>query len=235
MEFSIQQEELCESLGVAFADIDNNGLFDTAQIKRWLNMGKNRALSYKKWPFLEYIGSDLIDATGEYPYPTLTKTKSVFLITVAGERYVKVSYEDYLKYFEDNSSGTDRIWAEFDRTISINGNDCSVGDAIKFYSQQGVADMSGDSDTTPFDAAEPSGDEAIIKFARAIALSSDKLKNPTKARKEDLEAKEILNQIWDRIQEVKPREIRKGTPRFKRINILKGTTSRGSPDNIGRF
>ena len=43
MIFSTQQEELCESLGVAFTDIDSNGLFNTAQIKRWLNMAKDKA------------------------------------------------------------------------------------------------------------------------------------------------------------------------------------------------
>jgi hypothetical protein len=303
MTFTLLQEELCGRLGVAFADIDNNGLFDSTKIKRWLNMAKDRALSYRKWPFLEYAGSDLIDATGKYPYPTLMKTKSAFLVTVAGERYEKVRYEDYLKYFEDYSDGDDKVWAEFDRDIYINGNACSVGEAVIIYGQKGIADLdtgksgvasattashlvdatksqfvAGDvgktvwnkidntyatvtaynstsdltldtdimvsgedyvlysgSNETPFAAAEPSGDEAIIKFAQSIALNSETFKNPTKARQEEAGAMEILNAIWDRISEAKPREVLKNTPRFKKINIIRGTREKTDPNDVGRF
>lgn len=235
MIFSLQQEELCESLGVAFADIDSNGLFDSAQIKRWLNMAKDKALSYRKWPFLEATGTDLIESGGSYPYPTLAKTKSVWLITVDGERFVKISYEDYLKYLEEFSSGDNKVWSEYDRTIHINGNAVIVGNAVIMYGQIGVVDMSTGTDKTPFDEAEPSGDEAVIKFARAIALGSEKLKNPVKATKENSEAKDILDDIWNRLMENKPREVRKSRPRLKRINILTGTTRDSNRDNIGRF
>ena len=54
--------------------------------------------------------------------------------------------------------------------------------------------------STVFSFAEPEGDRAIIQLAYSYALTSDKLKNLTKARVEKAEAFEILDGIWNRIQ-----------------------------------
>lgn len=214
--------------------LSDSTFITTTNIKLWLNMAKDWALSYKKWPFLESSGSDLIDSTGAYPYPTLMKAKSAFLVTVDGKRYEKIRYEDYLRYLENYSDGTDRIWAEFDRTIYINGNACDVGDAVVIYGQIGVVDLSDDDDTTPFADAEPSGDEAIIR--RAVAVGMKKIGNmDNQALLEEAEAKAILETIWARILEVKPREVLKSTQRFNRINIINGTLRRNDPNNVGRF
>lgn len=236
MQFLDQQKEVCSEIGQDYTIIaaGTHDLYSITEIKRWINMAKDWALSYKKWPFLEAKGTDLIDATGNYPYSTLMKTKSCFLITVAGERFVKINYEDYLKYLEEFSSGDNKVWAEFDRTIYINGNACSVGDAVLMYGQIGVIDLVGDTTTTPFADAEPSGDEAVIKKAVSLALRKDK-KRLVESTRVEAEAKDILNAIWDRLQEAKPREVRKARPMFKRINIIKGTTRESNRDNIGRF
>lgn len=229
-QFSVMQTEIRDRLTI----LSTSTFITTTMIKRWLNFAKDWALSYKKWPFLEYKGTDLIDATGTYPYPTLMKTKSAFLVTVAGERYEKIRYEDYLKYLEDYSTGEDKVWAEFDRDIYINGNACSVGDAVCIYGQKGETDLSDDTATTPFAVAEPSGDEAICE--RAIYLALKKLPGMTQdARDAKQEAKDILDEIWNRIVEAKPREVLKGRQRFRKINILRGTSSESSANDIGRF
>lgn len=233
MEFSVMQTEVCDELGISYTDIATNKLFSLTKIKRWLNMGKNWALAYKKWPFLEKLGTDAIDATGNYPYPTLIKTKNVFLITVDGKRYVKIAYEDYLKYFEDDEDGDDRVWAEFDRTIYINGNACDVGDTVNMYGTEGVADLSANDDETPFADGEPTGDEAIVLYAVAKGLRVKGKR--ADAREAKTEAKELLDLIWARIMEAKPREVRKSTPLLKRINVLKGTVGETGQSNVGRF
>lgn len=197
-------------------------------------MAKNVCLISHLWPFLQKLSTDLIDATGTYAYPSGIRTKSIYLITVDGERYVKIAYEDYLKYLEEHSTGDDRVWAEFDRDIYINGNACSVGETINMYGYEKVADLSDDDDTTPFNDAEPSGDEAIIR--RAVAIGMRKIGGmDNDALIEEREAKEILETIWARIQEAKPREVRKGRPLFQKINILTGKTSENSESNVGKF
>ena len=230
MQFSIMQQEVRDRLTI----LSTSTLITITMIKKWLNMAKDWSLVFFAWPFLQKLSTDLVDATGTYAYPSLIRTKSIYLITVNGERYVKINYEDYLKYLEDYSTGDDRVWAEFDRDIYINGNACSVGETINMYGQEAVADLSGDTDVTPFDAAEPSGDEAIIR--RAVAVGMKKIGGlDAEALIEEREAKEILDTIWARIQEAKPREIRKGRPLFRKINILKGTTSESSDSRVGRF
>ncbi len=230
MQFSIQQTELRDRLTI----LATSTFITTTMIKRWLNMAKDWALGYKKWPMLLTEGTDLIDATEEYPYPTLMRTKSAYLIRVNSERYRKIRFEDYLAYLEDDSGGSDRVWAEHDRTIYINGNACSIGEAVEIYGSSMVADMSDDTDTTPFDDADKEGDEAIIE--RAIYLALKKMPDMTQeARDSKKEARDILNDVWKRIKESMPREQLKKTPRFKRINVLKGTVGSTKETNIGRF
>jgi hypothetical protein len=233
MEFLIQQTELCARLGISLTDIATNKLFTLVELKRWLNLGKDWALNYKRWPFLEHQDTDVIDATGTYPYQAEMKTKSIYLITVAGERFKKIRYEDYLKYLEDYSSGNDKVWAEHDRDTFINGNACSVGDAVIMFGYEAAADMVGDTTVTPFDAAEPAGDEAVVLRALAIGLRIKK--KEIEARGAEKEAENILDKIWARIAEAKPREVLKSTPLLKRINVLKGTISEVSQDLTGRF
>lgn len=204
-------------------------------VDRWLNMSMHWALSFKKWPMLESSGSDLIDSTGTYPYPTGMKTKSCFLITVGGKRFVKIRYEDYLKYKEDYPTGTDRVWAEYDRNTFINGNACSVGDAVIFYGIIKVSNLSGATDKTPFADAEDAGDEAIIRKAYAMGLQryGD---DQNLVLSEEKAAADILNMVYDRIRESAPREFLKNTKMFKRINVIKGVVDRSDPkNNIGNF
>lgn len=236
MTFLEIQKEICAELNVDYTivAVGTHELYTITEIKKWANMAKDWCLSFKKWPFLETSGTDLIDATGKYPYPALMKTKSAFIITVAGERYVKISYEDYLKYFEDDADGEDRIWAEWDRDIYINGNACDVGDAIIIYGQAGEADLSADAALTPFAAAEPNGDEAVIKKAVSLAMRKNRQRfNESKLL--EIEAKDILSMIWDRLSEAMPREVRKSTPVFKRVNVLDGTIGEVGQDLTGKF
>ena len=230
MTFENMQIELKDRLTVVSGD---TFITDT-MIKRWLNIGLHWALNYKRWPLLQKKFTDAIDATGTYPYQSNMKTKSCYLITVAGERYVKIRYEDYLKYLEDDSTGDDRVWSEFDRDIFINGNACTVGDAVIMFAYEDVTDLSAIGDTSPFASAEPAGDEAIIKYAEAIGIKKFG-GSLTEARSAEMSAEAILASVWARISEAMPREVLKATPLFRRINILDGTTEDTDPNNIGNF
>lgn len=204
-------------------------------VKLWVNMAYHWVLSFKKWPHLEDTGTDLIDATGKYPYPTRMKTKSAYLITVAAKRYRKIRYEDYLAYLEDDSTGDDKVWAEFDGYIYINGNSCSVGDAVIIFGQIEVVDLSSDSDTTLFASVEPVIEEAIIRRATATGLAkygNDK----NEAIIEEKAAADLVGIVFDRIRDNAPREMLKKTKRFRRLDVLKGTIdSRDPKSTIGNF
>ena len=162
------------------------------------------------------------------------KIASVYLVRVNDERFVKVTHESYLKHLEENSTSTDKIWSEFDEEIYINGGACTVGETISSYGQKAVADMSGDSDTTPFTGKEESFDEAVILAAMAIGLFKME-EREAEAKNFQQEAKDKLNLIWERILEAMPVEQQKATPLLRKMNVLKGTTSDKVTDNIGRF
>jgi len=233
MDFETMQNEVCDELGISLTDIALNKLFTLTQLKRWLNLGKNWALNYKRWPFLENKDTDAIDATGTYPYQAGMKTNSIWLITVAGKKFDKIRYEDYLQYLEDDPDGDDKVWAEYDRDIFINGNACSVGNAIIMHGFEAIDDLSTGTETTPFAAAEPTGDEAIVLYAVAKALK--KKKQAAEARISRGEAGSLLDAIWDRIMEAKPREVTKSRPLFRRMNVLEGTTGKTQQEKIGNF
>ena len=207
----------------------------TIMVKLWVNMAYHWVLSFKKWPHLEELGTDAIDATGKYAYPTRMKTKSAYLITVDDKRYRKIRYEDYLAYLEDESTGTDKVWAEFDNYIYINGNACDVDDVVNIYGQVEVADMTDDATTTVFNGVEPSVEEAIIRRATATGIAkygNDK----SEAISEENSAKDLANNVFDRIRENAPREMLKKTKRFRRLNVLKGSIDNRDPNNtIGNF
>ena len=229
-QFSVMQTEVLDRLTV----LSTSTYITTAMVKRWLNMGMHWALTWKKWPFLEMKGADLIDATATYPYPTGMRSKSAFLVRVDNKRYEKIRYEDYLTYLEDYSTGTDKVWAEYDRSIYINANACVVGNTVEIYGQESVNDMSADADTTPFTAAEPLGDEAVID--KAVSMACKKIPGLLKqAQLEEQSAMQKLEIVWARIQEAKPREVLKSTPLLRKIDVLKGHTSSADPNNIGQF
>ena len=119
--------------------------------------------------------------------------------------------------------------------IYINGNACSVGDTIAMYGQQSVADLTADGDLTPFADSEPDGDEAIILKAESIVLGSKLAGRRNDSLAKLAEASAILDKIWDRIEEQKPKEVRKGRQRFRKIDVLKGSTSEVNNNNIGNF
>ena len=230
MQFSIMQQEVLDRLTV----LSTSTYLTTTMVKRWLNLAMHWALSWKKWPFLEMKGTDLIDATATYPYPTGMRTKSAFLVRVDSKRYDKIRYEDYLTYFEDYPSNTDKVWTEYDRNIYINANACTVGNAVEIYGQESISDMSVDADTTPFTVAEPLGDEAIID--KAVSLACKKIPGLlNQAQLEEQSAAQKLEIVWDRIREVMPRSVLKTTPLFRKIDVLKGYTSSSDPNNIGNF
>jgi hypothetical protein len=103
------------------------------------------------------------------------------------------------------------------------------------YGKKAVVDMSADANTTPFTGKEESADEAIVLRAVGIGLEKCNTDKKGEALTYKKEAAAILDDIWARIQESMPQEVLKGTQRFNRIDVLRGTTGSKTDNNIGRF
>lgn len=217
--------ELCSRLNIDYTDIDNNDIFTLTELKRWINFGKDQAVSRHSWPFTEGERDiATVSAQEKYDYPSTMKSDSLRYLTVNDKRYDKLLFEDYLKYKEDSPSGTDRVFSDRSRVLYFNVLASDFGNSIVTYGQVTVDDMvSTTVSSTVFSFAEPEVDLAIIKLAYTKALSSDKIKDLQKARVERLEAFEIIDEAWNRIQEKQHTYKTKDTPMFKRIDVVRGT------------
>lgn len=216
--------ELCTQLNIDYTDIANNDLFTSTMLIRWLNLSKDEACARHEWPFTEGE-RDIATTAGkeDYDYPTAMRSDSLRYLTVNDKRYEKLTFEDYLTYREDRSTGTDKFFSDRNRVLYINYLASGFGGSIVCYGQVFVSGaIDSASTTTVFSSGEPEGDEAIVKLAYAKALSSDKMKNPVKGQKERFEAFEILDGIWDRIITKQASYHTKDRPLFKRFNVLKG-------------
>jgi len=215
-------EEFCSKLNIDWDDIINNDLYTITELVRWLQLSYDEAAARHPWPFTE--GRLEITSSGEkYDYPTNVKSDSLRYLTINDKRYKKLLFEDYLKYKEDYASGSEKVYSDRNRVIYVNHLADDFGNSIVLYAQVHVSgSVNSQTSSTVFTTAEPEGDEAIVQLAYSKALGSEKMKNPTKAQKEKLEALDTLDGIWKRIKEKSHTYQTKDTPMFRRMNILEG-------------
>ena len=217
-------EELCSKLNISWSDIANNDLYSETELSRWLRLSRNEAVARNPWPFTEgRLEIASASGTEKYDYPLILKSDSLRYLTVNDKRYDKKLFEDYLKYKEDYSSGSNKIYSDRNRVLYINHLADDFGNSIVCYGQVIVTgSVDSQTATTVFSTAEPEGDEAIIQLAYSKALGSEKMNKPTQAKKERSEAFEILDGIWKRIQDKQHTYQTKDTSMFKRMDILGG-------------
>ena len=217
-------EEFCSKLNLDWSDISNNDLFTETELVRWLTIAKDEAVARHPWPFTEGKESITTVASAEtYDYPTNMKSDSIRYLTVNGKRYKKLLFEDYMTYREDYTSGTEKFFTDRNRILYINYLATDFGNSIVCYGQVEVSgSITSASTSSVFSMAEPEADEAIIKLAYSRAFSSEKMKQPQKSRQERIEAFEILDGIWQRIQERQYSYQTKDRPMFERFDVVNG-------------
>lgn len=297
MTFAQMISDLERRLSIA----STNTFWTTPMLESWMNIAMIWACGFKKWPFTEKKDETLttVASQANYNYPTKFKSDSIRILMIDGKRYTKIRYDDYLKYREDYSGGTDKVFSDHKRVIYINPNAFAASKTITIYGQvtpdslsfkTGAAtetkadhlvdstnapfvagdvgktvynktdnkyaivtgyntSTSVDLDTnimadeeeyelynansagkTPFADAEEEGNEAIIKKALSVALQKGKKFNESMT--EEAGARQILNELYIRIEEEQPNYRTKNRSLLKRINILRGTKYR---DNRGLF
>ena len=217
-------EEFCSKLNIDWSDLVNNELFTETELVRWLTLSYQEACARHPWPFTE--GREEIASVAsqeKYNYPTNMKSDSLRYLTVNDKRYEKLLFEDYLIYREDYSTGTDKCFSDRNRIIYINYLATDFGNSIVCYGQVEVTGtISSATTTSVFSMAEPEADEAVAKLAYSKALASEKMKNPSGGLKEKAEAFEILDGIWQRIQEKQHTYKTKNRTLFSRIDVIRG-------------
>ena len=238
MTFQEAKQQLALKLDINYSDIANNGLFTDSDLGLFINTAIQDAWDYKPWPFTQKAKTATTISTPYYDYPQDLMLGSAYLVKVGGKEYKKIQYEDYVKWFEDNSSATDKIWSEWESFIFINQNAYTVGDTLDIYGKKTAPQMSGSSDLLPFtpiaDSYEYSGNGAIVTLAYAAALASEKKNNPQKASLELKTGFLTLDNLWKPFAAERSTLQSKNRPMFDTPDFFRGRTPTTN-SNIGNF
>lgn len=131
-----------------------------------------------------------------YNYPEDFKTDSLWQLIFNGERYIRKSYAEYIKYQKDYGvSATEKYFTDFQRQFFINPAP-TVEATIEVFGHIRPAAMSADGDTHPF-AGEADFEEAMLKYGLGIILKKGRGTNYERGVKEQEIAISIVNKKWE--------------------------------------
>ena len=234
------KKALCRKLNIEWDDISNNDLFTAEDIQDFVSQGAMEAWDYYDWDFAEHSKTSTLDSTditNEFvPYPKDIAPSSIYYVVINGEVYQKKDLASYMKWFVDRPDDDSKIWAEYKRKIFFNTNVVEAGNVIDIYGKIAMSVLSADADLMPFspdeDNKEYSGNQACVELAYALALASDKKKNPSQAEVERKKAYEKLDRLVAQQQKGRSQEQIKNKPMFDVPDYFSNSNSRSEN---GRF
>lgn len=201
-------------------------------LEGWINRGVIWATNFRPWPFTEkaeYTKSRANARYYDYPDdtadgPSAFKSDSIRLCQIEQDdgtmaEYTKLRYNDFMKYLEDNPTGTDKVFSDYRRRYFINPVVTVSDRNISVWGQEKAKELVADTDETAFSEGEETGDQAIILYAKSIALK--KARRYNEATAEITEATNLLLEIWKRIQEEQSQYRTKSNALFNVPNFFK--------------
>ena len=195
-----------------------------AFLNDWINQSYRWAAGYKPWPFTEgristtYVSTEELDFEGY-------KADSFRFIQIGGKRLQKVNFEDYQIFREEQASSTDRIYSDFGGLVYVNPN-ADVSGTLTAYGQYMPANIpDGDSSTaddveTVFSENGDEGNEAIIECV--LSKISNRERDHKSSTEKYMLAKNLLDELWKRVQDEQFAYHPKDRGMWERIDILDG-------------
>ena len=203
-----------------------SGLYTDTIVNDWLDQAHHWAAAYHKWPFTEQRDKTLAFSTEEIPYSSFTvsfKADSIRFLQIGGKRLKKLGFSDYQIFREESSSGTDRVYSDFHRTLYINPN-IDVSGTITAYGQYVPAnfDVTDLTATTVFSTYDDDGNEAILQ--EMLGYAKFREKKPQEAQLHHQKAVEMLDQMWKRILDEQHayQTSKERGGMFERFDVLEG-------------
>ena len=177
--------------------------YTDAILKSWYHDAQTWANAYHKWPFTEvrdastaWSGSETVEYTSFGPE---FKSDSIRLLIIGTKRLQKLNFEDYQIFKEEQPSGTDRVFSDFNRTVYINPNADVSGTLFAYGQEQKAIDVTDETGTTPFSTYDQEGNDAIV--SEMISYARIREKKPQEAKFYHEKAIEQLENVWRRILE----------------------------------
>lgn len=201
-----------------------------AFLNDWINQAHKWSAGYKPWPWTEGRTSTTYAGTEELTFEGY-KADSFRIVTVGGKQLQKITFQDYLKFKEDNSSSQDRVFSDFGGIMYVNTL-ADVSGTMICYGQYIPADIPDGDGTTADDMVTvftPNGDEgnqAIIE--KTIANICYRDSNPQEAMLHEKNAIALLDILWKRVGDEQYAYQTKNHDMFSRFDVVRG----GYPKDI---
>jgi hypothetical protein len=195
-----------------------------AMLQDWTRDAHTWAASRYKWPFTEArVSSTYVEDSADdgRDFPEGWKADSIRFLQVGGKRFTKLNFQNYLKFREDFSSDSKKVFSDFGRLYYVNPN-ADVSGTITFWGQyQPTIDPTAPTATTIFSTFDEEGNEAIVEKMSSYLKRREHLIQ--EAELHDQRATSKLDEIWKRIQdEQHAYQNVEDEGIFKRIDILSG-------------
>jgi hypothetical protein len=203
-----------------------SGWVTDTMLNNWVSMAHRWAAGYKPWPFSEgRISTTFATGTGpnsdEYNFEGY-KADSFRIITIGGKRLKKLNFDDYLIMRETEPDANDRVYSDFGGLVYINPQIGITGTTVA-YGQYIPAtfDATDLTENTIF-TTNDEGNQAIVEEMLSYVYKRDGKKQ--EAVNQHLLAKNILDELWKRIQDeqhaYQTHENRGGM--WERIDVVEG-------------
>lgn len=195
-----------------------------AMLQDWLREAHHWATSMKPWPFTEgRYATTFATATGvngDEWFIEGYKADSVRFITIGGKKLTKINFDDYLVFRDEQSSATNRYYADHGRLLYVNPNVDASGTMVVYGQFQPLLDPTDLSAETVFSSWNVEGNEAIVDKMTSYIKSREHL--PEEAILFDQKATAKLTEVWNRVSDEQFTYQDVGDGMWKRMDVLGG-------------
>jgi len=215
--FSEIQTDVIVKLGVS----TTSAFYTEDIINDWIQQAERWATSYKKWPMTEgRVSTTYTSANEEWNFEGI-KADAIRILQVGGKRFEKINFEDYQIYKEEETSGTDKIFSDFGRSIFINTLTDASGTLTAWTQYAPIPiDVTDDTAETVFSNGDQEGNEAIVEEVLAYANIREKKEN--EATFHHTRATQILDKLWENTNDEQFNYKTKDRGMFERVDIING-------------
>lgn len=183
----------------------------------WFVQSHNWAAGFKPWPMTEGAPQTTF-ATEKTPVFEGLVPDSTRFIQIAGERYQKMTFDEYQKFREEVPSDEKRIFSDFGLTYYINPNGAS-GTLIAYAHFLPAIDETDEDFKTIFSGTLDDGNDAIVEYMSSLLKRREHL--PDEANNHIQLAVAKLREVWARIADAQV-DYHTQEGMFKRMDVLNG-------------
>jgi hypothetical protein len=163
-----------------------------------------------------------------YDYPESFYTDSIDKLYIAGKKYTRKAYSDFIDWRYENPSSLERYFADYGRQYWVSPTPTADGNLdIDVWGHEQVEPLVDNDDKTIFSFHDDSGNEAIVKIAFSTLI---KRVDQTLSEKEERSGYDLLGAIFAKEKEHQQLDQRLNRPFFNVPNFFatKGSGKTGN-------